>query len=232
MKLRVNGLLTDCYTGDRMLFITPPMKPLPRVLNMENFKARIYHEGQVKSPTLCSKCLAQGHHASTCTKEVVCRKCSKAGHKAYECKQQTGGDEIPSMRETQMSDRCDGKPRAQPIQKTRDTSMDSNADDSARDLISDHFQSNRSLRNRKEAPKSQAKITQFISAERASDRENASQRDSESDGDSESDSEDANTLEVEEEYSDMSADSPKLPEDGKKFASAKRSRRTDDYVEC
>ena len=87
-KLRVNGLLTECYTGDRMLFVEPPAQPLPRVMNMGSFKARVFHDGQDKGPTHCSRCLAQGHHASTCVKPIVCRKCLQPGHKSFDCDQQ------------------------------------------------------------------------------------------------------------------------------------------------
>lgn len=218
MKLRVNGLLTDCHTGDRMLFIEPPSKPLPRAMNMGGFRARIYHEGQEKGPTLCSKCLTKGHHASTCVNDVVCRKCSQAGHKAAECVRQASND----MTSVQ-------KP-ASPVQKTSDgptsSTGDPNANESEREIEMSQpehiMRSDHALRNNKETPRAQAKITQFISAE--SVRGNTSLRDSESDDD---EFEDADTHEDEEqEYSDMSADSPKLPEDGKGFAGAKRKQKT------
>ena len=88
LKLRVNGFLTDCYNGDRALFVETPLKPLPRTMRMGAFTARVYHEGQSNAATMYSKCLAQGHHASACTRPVVCRKCHQPGHKGFECSQQ------------------------------------------------------------------------------------------------------------------------------------------------
>ena len=42
-------------------------------MKMGAFIARVYHEGQYKGPILCSKCLAQGHHASSlCTRPIEC----------------------------------------------------------------------------------------------------------------------------------------------------------------
>lgn len=71
MKLRVNGFLTECYNGDRAVYTEKLNKPLPRTVQMGSFTARVYHEGQNSGPILCSKCLAQGHHASTCTGPVI-----------------------------------------------------------------------------------------------------------------------------------------------------------------
>ena len=78
-----------------MLYIEPPGKPLPRIMKMESFTARVYHDGQNKGPTLCSRCLAQGHHASTCTKTVVCRKCLQPGHKSFDCMHEPQDVETP-----------------------------------------------------------------------------------------------------------------------------------------
>ena len=85
-KLRVNGELTNCLNGDRVLYIEPRPKPLERHVRIASFRARIFHDGQtIVSQATCSRCLATGHHASTCTKPCVCRTCNKPGHKSYEC---------------------------------------------------------------------------------------------------------------------------------------------------
>lgn len=84
-KLRVNGQLTSCLNGDRVLYIRPPSQPLPRKLVfVSSFVARIYHLGQPLSAT-CSKCLQAGHHVSTCTNDVRCRQCKESGHIQSAC---------------------------------------------------------------------------------------------------------------------------------------------------
>ena len=86
-KLRVNGQLTNCLNGDRVLYIEPRPTPLDRHVKIASFRARIFHDGQQKSASqaTCSRCLATGHHASTCTKPFVCRSCNQPGHKSYQC---------------------------------------------------------------------------------------------------------------------------------------------------
>ena len=85
-KLRMNGQLTNCLNGDRVLYIEPRPIPLDRHVKIASFCARIFHDGQTTvSQATCSRCLATGHHASSCTKPFVCRTCKQPGHKSYEC---------------------------------------------------------------------------------------------------------------------------------------------------
>lgn len=89
-KLRVNGQLTNCLNGDRVLYITPPTQPLPRKLLFGNtFMARVYHNGQPEHAggghVTCSRCLQSGHHVSRCQNEVACQVCKQTGHMRNEC---------------------------------------------------------------------------------------------------------------------------------------------------
>ena len=89
-KLRVNGQLTNCFNGDRMLYITPPSQPLPRKLLFGNlFMARVYHPGQPENPAsgqvTCSRCLESGHHVSRCNNDLRCQVCKQTGHMKNEC---------------------------------------------------------------------------------------------------------------------------------------------------
>ena len=89
-KLRVNGQLTSCLNGDRMLFITPPSQPLPRkFLCGQVFVGRLYHLGQPEqgggSIAICSKCLEKGHHVSTCKNAIKCTFCKESGHVKSKC---------------------------------------------------------------------------------------------------------------------------------------------------
>ena len=69
-KLRINGKLTNCATGDRIFIIkTLTLKePLPRFMEFGRFKGRVIHPGQANGdgstanrPVKCSKCLEDGH---------------------------------------------------------------------------------------------------------------------------------------------------------------------------
>ena len=88
-RLRVNGQLTNCLNGDRVLYVEKLSKPLERHVRLAGFRSRIFHDGQVLGPATvtCSRCLESGHHASTCVNPFVCQLCRKAGHKRYECPQ-------------------------------------------------------------------------------------------------------------------------------------------------
>ena len=85
-RLRVDGLLTDCLTGNRFVHIQPPSKPVPREMSFGLFKAKIFHFGQDNSSTVtCSRCLSQGHHRSKCSNSIVCRRCKLPGHIQLDC---------------------------------------------------------------------------------------------------------------------------------------------------
>ena len=84
-KLRVNGQLTSCLNGDRLLYINPPLQPLPRKIRFGDiFMARVYYQGQPEQSSTgvvtCSKCLENGHHVSKCNNVVKCRMCMQSGH--------------------------------------------------------------------------------------------------------------------------------------------------------
>ena len=87
-RLRVDGLLTDCLTGDRMIYIERPSFSLPRMMAFGLFKGRVYHPNQnVLDPdkVTCSNCLTTGHHRSRCSAPVVCKRCKSSGHYARDC---------------------------------------------------------------------------------------------------------------------------------------------------
>ena len=87
-KLRVDGKLTECLTGDRVVYIEPLTTPLPRTIMFGPFKGRIFHFGQPdtdKTNSLCSKCLRPGHLRSACMNEIVCRSCKQTGHIVADC---------------------------------------------------------------------------------------------------------------------------------------------------
>ena len=89
-RLRVDGRLTDCLTGDRIIYIERPAHSLPRLITFGLFQGKVFHPGQVStesSSVTCSRCLVVGHHRSQCTNDVMCRQCNKSGHIARECRE-------------------------------------------------------------------------------------------------------------------------------------------------
>ena len=79
-----DGKLTRFLTGKRFVFITLPPKPLERRLKIVYYNASIFHVEQntVKKTVICSNCLQEGHHQSSCENDVVCKVCHESGHKS------------------------------------------------------------------------------------------------------------------------------------------------------
>ena len=86
-KLRIDGKLTNCETGDRIVFIKPPKEPLPKVMKMDMFRAVIVHPGQIVNTRkqVCGKCLQDNHRTSDCMNDWVCNRCMISGHKSGDC---------------------------------------------------------------------------------------------------------------------------------------------------
>ncbi|CAG2226771.1 unnamed protein product [Mytilus edulis] len=86
-RLRVDNQMTDCQTGDRVVFCEKFEKQLPKTMQFGKYLARVSHFGQIDINThfICSKCLQHGHFTSDCPNEWMCRGCNKSGHKLIEC---------------------------------------------------------------------------------------------------------------------------------------------------
>ena len=92
-RLRINGKLTNCQTGDRLVTIkTLTLKnPLPPMMSFAHFTGRVIHFGQPrqnqgpKQIDKCTKCLENGHKKSDCTNDWKCLACNKSGHRKGEC---------------------------------------------------------------------------------------------------------------------------------------------------
>ena len=86
-RLRVDGMLTNCQTGDRIVIIDPVSKPLPRTLMIGKYRALIFHRNQLEVSTnvTCNKCLQKGHKIKDCENDWVCKSCNGVGHKQSEC---------------------------------------------------------------------------------------------------------------------------------------------------
>ena len=86
-RLRVDGRVTNCQTGDRIAICDPIPNPLPKTLFIGKYKAVVLHRGQVDTRTniKCNKCLQEGHKSYECPNDWVCRTCGGSGHKASYC---------------------------------------------------------------------------------------------------------------------------------------------------
>lgn len=97
-KLRIQGKLTNCETGDRLVVVksTSLQDPLPSFMTCGMFTARVFHVGQTTGsrPELkCTKCLKSGHKYNQCENDWVCLKCNQPGHKQSDCTAQEGDEE-------------------------------------------------------------------------------------------------------------------------------------------
>jgi hypothetical protein len=91
-NLRVDGRLTNCDTGDRLVISKPLPHPLPMSLQIGKYWGRIFHPGQVETDNQnrennknCHKCLKPGHFMYQCTSDWVCRSCNQQGHRMVDC---------------------------------------------------------------------------------------------------------------------------------------------------
>ena len=86
-RLRVEGRLTNCETGDRLIVCKKFEKQLPRTLQIGKYLAKIFHYGQSTNTEhfLCNKCLQKGHTIRECHNEWTCRRCNKSGHQMLQC---------------------------------------------------------------------------------------------------------------------------------------------------
>lgn len=84
-KLRVDGKLTNCETGDRIVFVKPLKDPLPKLMRIGLFRASVFHVGQGSKAQTCGKCLQEGHRTDECVNDWVCKQCKTTGHKSDAC---------------------------------------------------------------------------------------------------------------------------------------------------
>ena len=91
-NLRVDGRLTNCKIGDRLVISNPLTPPLPGSLQIGKYWERIFHPGQVETDeqnreneNKCHKCLKPWHFMYQCTSDWVCRSCNQQGDRMVDC---------------------------------------------------------------------------------------------------------------------------------------------------
>ncbi|KAK3100511.1 hypothetical protein FSP39_021070 [Pinctada imbricata] len=86
-KLRVDGKLTNCETGDRIAIVKEITTHIPKTIEIGRYRAVVYYKGQPNDNVKCTKCLDKGHSAKECTNDIVCHHCYRSGHKATDCQE-------------------------------------------------------------------------------------------------------------------------------------------------
>ena len=81
-RLRVNGFLTNCQTGDRIFVCAPLKSNLPRFIKISKYHALLINKWQVvidsrKQQIKCNKCFETGHKQYECTSDWTCKQCGK-----------------------------------------------------------------------------------------------------------------------------------------------------------
>ncbi|KAK3082395.1 hypothetical protein FSP39_015768 [Pinctada imbricata] len=103
-RLRVDGLLTNCQTGDRIALCDPVIRPLPRSMVIGKYRATVLHRDQVAKTFKCNKCYEEGHKQQDCPNDWICKLCHQSGHKQSECTvnfsgQETSDDDLDTTHE-------------------------------------------------------------------------------------------------------------------------------------
>ena len=74
--------LTECFSGDRIIYSKPFSQDIPRVVYIGSSRARVFYEGQVlmKMDMLCTNCFSTDHYRSKCQNPTACKRCRMTGH--------------------------------------------------------------------------------------------------------------------------------------------------------
>ena len=105
-KLRVDGRLTNCETGDRIAITNMIETPLPIFMEIGRYRAKVHHRGQYNDKLKCNKCLQTGHVSKECMNDVVCKACNNPCHIMADCPDQWESEEASS--ENNDSEDIDG----------------------------------------------------------------------------------------------------------------------------
>lgn len=158
-RLRIDGLLTDCQTGDRIITVTPIGTPLPRYMEIGKYNATIIHRGQIPPGGLkCNKCLGDDHRTMECPNDWRCRFCNELGHKQEDCeaKTQMENDNTDSENEEDGSSHEDSETQNE---KPEENAQEKQAADR---VILTGQRKNKDKDNSKKGEKRQETLTSYI----------------------------------------------------------------------
>jgi hypothetical protein len=111
-RLRVDGKLTNCETGDILIISKTLKNPILRKLQIGRYWALVFHSDQPEfsihnqqnnntnrtdKVPMCYKCLSHGHFLYDCTNDGVCKACHKTGHKMMDCPNKFTEDECETQ---------------------------------------------------------------------------------------------------------------------------------------
>ena len=222
-KLRVNGELIDCLNGDRVCFIDPPSRPLPRSFVIANlFRARAFHIGQPERVTKCSRCLQTGHHSSQCSDDVKCKTCDKTGHISSSCPNVNNATPTESRNNIADRDACESAKN--PGSKPRDHE----ATLGARPKVYARTPQQKSdvIRSPSRKPRHQANITGFLRSSTNPSPFQSEDQCNSTDVAEECDTGDELSTDVDEFQSPLSPETPSPTKAGKKPPKRKRKDKS------
>lgn len=138
-RLRVDSMLTNCQTGDRIVISSPLETPLPRNILIGKYRATIIHRGQIlpNQELKCNKCLQMGHKQSACMNDWCCTTCGKDGHKRNECTSSLSSDSDQSDSSDDEScsvDNGDAQTDSNVQESTQSTSVDESTKSSSQQV--------------------------------------------------------------------------------------------------
>ncbi|CAG2186049.1 CNBP [Mytilus edulis] len=86
-RLRIDGFVTNCQTGDRIFYVEPFDITIPRNVKIGKYRGLIFYKGQTNqnAEIECTKCLQKGHKKSECTNDWKCKTCGTNGHISKDC---------------------------------------------------------------------------------------------------------------------------------------------------
>lgn len=123
-RLRVDGFLTNCETGDRIVTVRKLSSPLPSIITIGGkYRAVIRHRGQPNENAKCGNCLQSGHLSRDCPNEKVCRECKNPGHIKSQCpilwQQDSGSDDSSDSSSSSSDDDSHDETLSQPTAEIR-----------------------------------------------------------------------------------------------------------------
>ena len=163
-RLRVDGFLTNCQTGDRIVLCDPILRPLPRSMVIGKYRATVLHRDQVAKTFKCNKCFEEGHKQQDCPNDWICKLCHQSGHKQSECTvnfsgQDTSDDDLETQ-ETEDVVEEQEVANETADESVCDTEADTDTDSTSQSILQAPAQAANSERPKSSASSGKGKVKQ------------------------------------------------------------------------